>query len=250
MFPKSVSGTSGKRRENKVDDMTEGGANDAMLRENLGDVVRHLKNGVYLSCMADSAYAQSIIWASERIAELESQTQSPETGSDENRGLFFRLGGGCELNAITYCKAVAWGQNRIRHLERVLRDEQEVVGEIKKLKLENERLSLENENLSKTILAISNPPLLDSPQTDEEIHQQRRRERMLDKITLFCVTFGFDSDDGTLEEWAILREEWQQKSSAASTNTTRSIDHIVEINKSTGNTDDTRRRKTWDGTES
>ena len=35
-----------------------------------------------------------------------------------------------------------------------------------------------------------------------------------------------------------------------STGTTRHTDHIVDINKKVGNTDDTRRRKTWDGTES
>ena len=173
--------------------------NDAMLREKFRDVVRHAKNGTALSFRIDSAYAQAIIWASERIGQLESQTQSPETGSDEQRDLFFRLGGGCELNAVTYCEAVAWGQDRIRHLERDLRDVQELLNQISDLRRENERLELENENLSKTILALSKSPQLASPDSDEEIHQRRRRERLLDEITLSCVR-GFlhsDAEDKT-----------------------------------------------------
>lgn len=110
--------------------MAEDGVNDAMLRENLGDVVRHLKNGVYLSCMADSAYAQSIIWANERIRELESQKQSQERSDYENPGVFA------------------------------------------------------------------------SPQSDEEIHQRRRRERMLDEITLSCVRglLHGDAEEKTYEQ--------------------------------------------------
>ena len=181
--------------------MTEDDVNDAMLREKLKDVVLHAKTGNVMSFRMDPAYAKAIIWASERIRELEAEFSVPEKSGDEIRDMFFGLGYGCELTAINYCEAVLWGQNRIRHLERDLRDEQEVVGEIKKLELENEQFKLENENLSKTILTLSNPPLLESPDLDEEIHQQRRRERLLDEITLFCVKFGFDSDDGTLKEW-------------------------------------------------
>ena len=214
MFPKSVSRTSGKLRENKGNDMTEDGDSDAMLREKLRDVVHHLKNRGDLSFLADSALGQSTIWASERIAELESQTQSPETGSDEVRDAFFCLGYRTEMSAettaISYCEAVAWGQDRIRHLERDLRDEQEVVGEIKKLELENEQLSLENESLSKTILAISKSPLLTSPDSEEEIHQRRRRERMLDEVTLICVRDGIERlPRGDVEEqsWGDLARD-------------------------------------------
>ena len=176
MFPKSVSGTSGKLRENKGDDMTEMNLDDAMLREKLKDVVHHLKNGSDLSFHTDSAYAQAIIWASERIAELEGQTQSPERSGDETRDLFFRLGYGSEIIAMPNCEAVAWGQDRIKKLE------------------------LENENLSKTILTISKSPQLASPDSDEEIYERRRRERLLDEVTLICVSrelekMGHDSDD-------------------------------------------------------
>ena len=148
--------------------MTEMNLDDAMLREKLQDVVRHAKNGHALSFRINSAYAQAIIWASERIAELESQTQSPETGSDKVRDAFFCLGYRTEMTAISYCEAVTWGQDRIKKLE------------------------LENESLSKTILMLSAPPMLASPDSDEEIHQRRRRERLLDEITLICVSKEID----------------------------------------------------------
>jgi hypothetical protein len=49
------------------------------------------------------------------------------------------------------------------------------------------QIELENENLAKTILAISNSPSVTSKEPDEEIHQRRRRERLLDEVTLICV---------------------------------------------------------------
>ena len=207
MFPKSVSGTSGKLRENKGDDMAEGGVNDAMLREKLKDVVCRVKNGVGLSVTADPALGQSIIWASERIAKLESQTQSPERSGDEPRDAFFSLGYGVETDFTQYCAAVAWGHDYIRRLERERderderdkRDAQQLLDQNSELRRENERLELENENLSKTILTLSKSPQLASPDSDEEIHQLRRRERLLDEITLSCVR-GFlhsDAEDKT-----------------------------------------------------
>ena len=54
-----------------------------------------------------------------------------EMTEDEQRNMFFGLGTGYDVNAITYRNAVAWGQDRIKKLE------------------------LENENLGKTILALS-----------------------------------------------------------------------------------------------
>ena len=158
MFPKSVSGTSGKRRKNKGNDMAEDGVNDAILRETLKDVVRHVKNGCTLSFRAESAYGQSIIWASERIAELESQKQSTETGSDENR----------------------------------------------------------DENLSKSSLKISKSPLLESPDSNEEIHQRRRRERLLDELTLICVRDRIeqliDTDGKQTEPGATTEQRWGRNS--------------------------------------
>ena len=146
------------------------------------------------------------------------------TDDDENRGVFFGMGSGIEISAITYCAAVAWGQNRIRHLERDKRDAQELLDRIsglrreneelelelenekaayKRLEEENEQLELELKNLNKTILTLSKSPQLVSPDSDEEIHQQRRRERMLDEITLLCVKFDIKhkNDDSTWSEW-------------------------------------------------
>ena len=97
--------------------MAEDGVNDAMLREKLKDVVRHAKTGGAINFRTYPAYAQAIIWASERIGQVER----------------------------------------------------------------------ENENLSKNILTLSKSPQLTSPDSDEEIHQRRRRERLLDEITLSCV---------------------------------------------------------------
>jgi hypothetical protein len=72
-------------------------------------------------------------------------------------------------------EAVVWGQNRVRKLE------------------------LENENLTKTILALSNSPDPTSTESGEEIHQRRRRERMLDQVTLICVRDGIERIQRTLD---------------------------------------------------
>ena len=118
MFPKSVSGTSGKLRENKVNDMAEESDKEIEAhRKNLQSVSWAIQGGRTFEMRTDSAHAQAIIWASKRIGQLE----------------------------------------------------------------------LENENLSETALTLSNSPLRTSPETDEEIHQRRRRERLLDEITLSCV---------------------------------------------------------------
>ena len=132
VFLKSVSGTSGKLRKNKGDDMAEESDKEIEAhRKNLQSVYWAIQGGRSFEMRTDSAHAQAIIWAINRIGQLE----------------------------------------------------------------------LENENLSETSLTLSKSPPLASPESDEQIHQRRRRERMLDEITRFCVTFGFDSDDGTLKDW-------------------------------------------------
>ena len=183
--------------------MAEDGLKQRMRhKEKLGDIVQHLKNGVYLSCIADSAYGQSIIWASERIAELEAETPSPEV-IDKAREAFFSLGIDREKTTISYCEAIAWGKNCIKQLE------------------------LENENLSKTILAISSSPLLASPESDEEIHQRRRRERMLDEITLICVRDRIeqliDADGKQNESGATTGQRWGRNSRDTADNICRGI---------------------------
>ena len=191
-------------QENKGNDMAEESDKEIEAhRKNLQSVYLAIQGGRSFEMRTDSAHAQAIIWASERIAELEGQTQSPETGSDEVRDAFFCLGYRTEMSAettaISYCEAVAWGQNRIRHLERE-RDERD--GQLK-LELEVEkaaykRLEEENEQLELELKNIST--ISKSPDSDEEIYERRRRERLLDEVTLICVSrelekMGHDSDD-------------------------------------------------------
>lgn len=106
-----------------------------------------------------------------------------ETHDNELRKRFFLLGklGTVESdtgNPVQWTgNPVQWGQVRVKYLEQHL---QELLDQVK-------RLEFENENLSKTVLTLSNSTMLASPESDEEIHQRRRRERMLDEITLICV---------------------------------------------------------------
>jgi DNA repair exonuclease SbcCD ATPase subunit len=68
----AVSGTSEKSRENKGDDMGDmTAAKITGHRMIFEDVVLHLKNGIHIDLRATSDDAASIIWASERINELE-----------------------------------------------------------------------------------------------------------------------------------------------------------------------------------
>jgi len=99
-----------------------------------------------------------------------------EAHDSELRRRFFLLGKLTNVESDTG-NPVQWGQVRIKCLEQHL---QELLVDIKKLELENE-------SLSKTVLTLSAPPMLTSLESDEEIHQQRRRERMLDEITLSSV---------------------------------------------------------------
>jgi regulator of replication initiation timing len=150
MFPKSVSGTSGKRRKNKGGDMAE--TDDSELRK------RFFLLG--------------------KLTNVESDAGNP----------------------------VQWGQVRVNYLEQHL---QELLVDIKKLELENE-------NLSKTVLTLSKSPLLASTQSDEEIYERRRRERMLDEITLSCVRDRIeqliDADGKQTEPGATTEQRWGRNS--------------------------------------
>lgn len=145
-------------------------AEKATHRINFGDMASRIKNGTDMDFEAGSDYAAAIIWASERIAELEETLPMPEASDDENRELFFRLGSGCGGYSITYCTAIAWGQTRIRQLE------------------------LENENLS-------NSPPVEDPESGEETHQRRRREQMLDEVTLTLIADGLREMNCTINEF-------------------------------------------------
>ena len=230
--------------------------NIATHRQKLADVVRHLKSESVVQFRTESAYAQAIIWASERLAELETLEEATD---DESRSLFFCLGNGIEITPHGYCEAVAWGQNHIRHLEQLakdigevleqrekcllqmhsyLRDRNETIyelkAEIKRLReltpsiptnLESDtenrdvffslgtsheeiainhceaiawgqgrvrQLECENENLSKTVSAMCQSWHLPACAIEEEQYQRRRRERMLDEVTLICVRDGIE----------------------------------------------------------
>ena len=91
-----------------------------------------------------------------------------ETTDDQMREEFFRLAFGDRIISRKSVKAVEWGQIRVRELE------------------------FENKNLTKTILALSNSPDSVDVGLGEEIHQRRRRERMLDEVTLICVRDGIE----------------------------------------------------------
>jgi hypothetical protein len=153
------------------DDMTGSVRNeDSAHRLNFQALYEYLKNGSPLSVSfrKNSSYALAIAWASERIAELEMATKKQgdgiaETSDDENREVFLSLRTDYAATAINHCEAVAWGQTRVRQIE------------------------LENENLSKTVSALCNSWHFPAGAMEEEIHQRRRRERMLDEITLICV---------------------------------------------------------------
>ena len=138
--------------------MTEDGGNDAMFKEKFEGVIQHLKNKNDLNLRTDSTYAQAIIWASERIAKLESRTQSPETSSDKVRDVFLNLGYGDRIESRKNNKALTWAQRQFLELE------------------------LENRSLSNTVRNLSKSPQLASPDSDEEIYERQERERLLDEI--------------------------------------------------------------------
>ena len=95
------------------------------------------------------------------------------------QSVYWAIQGGRSFEMRTdsaHAQAIIWAINRIGQLE------------------------LENENLSETSLTLSKSPPLASPDSEEEIHQRRRRERLLDEITLSCVSkeiekMGQGSDD-------------------------------------------------------
>jgi cell division protein FtsB len=125
-----------QRIKNKGDDMTD--MTEAEItghRIIFEDVVLYLKNGIHVDLRATSDNAASIIWASERIDELEM--------ANKKQG-------------------------------------EEMAETIDELEAEIKRLT--DQSSSKST----------NPESDEELHQRRRRERMLDEVTLICVRDGFE----------------------------------------------------------
>lgn len=100
-----------------------------------------------------------------------------EPSDDEKRLVFFGLYHGDRIEPSKKHKAVTWAQNRLREIE------------------------LENENLRKTIFTISNSPQAEYPGSSEEVYQRRRRERMLDEITLALIKDGLHAMNCTTDEF-------------------------------------------------
>ncbi|MEI8016643.1 MAG: hypothetical protein WCH39_00520 [Schlesneria sp.] len=136
MFPKLVSGTSGKLRENKGDGMAE--MSERQLRQAFFDLFAIKSN--------EKAVRK---WGQDRIQHLEEQNKAM-------LGVFSQK----EL--------------RIASLESHLNDRNETID-----RLEEEIQRLNNQLLGKST----------SQESDEDRHQRRRRERMLDEVTLICVRY-------------------------------------------------------------
>ena len=155
MFPKLVSGTSGKLRENKGDGMAE--MSERQLRQAFFDLFAIKSN--------EKAVRK---WGQDRIQHLEEQNKAM-------LGVFSQK----EL--------------RIASLESHLNDRNETID-----RLEEEIQRLNNQLLGKST----------SQESDEDRHQRRRRERMLDEVTLICVRDGIDQ----LEISATAERYWGQVS--------------------------------------
>jgi ElaB/YqjD/DUF883 family membrane-anchored ribosome-binding protein len=150
MFPKSVSGTSGKSRENKGDDMAE--TSDDELRQRFFELV-----------LSNASQNEIVWWSQNRVRMLEEQNKAMLGVVDHNKAL---LG------------VFSQKEGRIESLQSQLGDRNEAIDE---LEAEIKRLTGLTDQL------LSNCTNL---QSDEERHQRHRRERMLDEVTLICVRDG------------------------------------------------------------
>jgi TolA-binding protein len=128
---------------------------------------------------------------------------------------------------------VRWGQVRMNYLEQHL---QKLLDDIRRLERENEQLKLELENEKSAYkrleqeneqLELENLQNLKVAKTDEEIHERRRRERMLDEITLICVRDRIeqliDADGKQTEPGATTEQRWGRNSRDTADNICRGI---------------------------
>ena len=73
------------------------------------------------------------------------------------------------------------------------------------------QLELENENLSNAVLSLSKSLPMPSPEADEETYHRRRRDQMLDEVTLICVRNGIEQmekDETEEQNWGHLARDW------------------------------------------
>jgi hypothetical protein len=81
-------------------------------------------------------------------------------------------------------EALQWGQGRVRLLEQ---HNDAIEDHLQERNATIDRLEQEIQRLNNVLLGKST-----SQESDEELHQRRRRERMLDEVTLICVRDGIE----------------------------------------------------------
>jgi len=133
-----------------------------------------------------------------------------ETSDDELRKRFY----GLSCISHDYREALEWAQRQLQYQEQIANGPVAMINSRDQLVLElRMQLRDRNETIDKleaeierlTDLAAHKPTNLES---DEDRHQRRRRERMLDEVTLICVRDGIDQ----LEISATAERYWGQVS--------------------------------------
>lgn len=113
-------------------------------------------------------------------------------------------------------KTLRWGQNRFRYMEQIAKHWLSVM-ESRDQRMQNLQTHLGNRNetidrLEAEIKRLNDELSSDSTslESGEEIHQQRRRERMLDEVTLICVRDGIErmgNGDSREKRWGKFSRE-------------------------------------------
>ena len=174
LFPKSVSGTSGKTRENKRGDMAK--TSDDELRKRFFELI-----------LSNTSQNEIVWWSQNRVRELEQHAKDIGEVLEQREKCFVQT------------------RSHFTQMQSHLGDRNETIDE---LEAEIKRL---NDQLS------SRPT---NPESGEEIHQRRRRERMLDEVTLICVRDGIER----MNSESTAERSWGKLSRETAVNICRGID--------------------------
>jgi len=128
-----------------------------------------------------------------------------EMSDNEKRTRFFRLGESSTYTAEAR-ETVLWAQNRIEYLEKHSRDmgqlfkqqEEEVANLQSHLNDRNQTIDRLEAEVKFSQTAVSQITGSTSQESDEDLHQRHRRERMLDEVTLICVRNGMNQGTESL----------------------------------------------------
>lgn len=154
MVPKFASGSSGKCRENKGDDMTK-------------DSEDELRNA-FFDLLAISSNEKSVReWGQNRVRSLEQSIASMEIQIHKRN-------------------------QTIEELTETVESLQDFESAYEKLKSKTARESKKSVSASERL------------KSEEDLHQRRRRERMLDEVTLMLLPHGMDGWDSNIDgerEW-------------------------------------------------